>query len=270
MSVTTAFTVLGVTIAANDLEFTYTAPSGPTPAIFGLGGSTAVSTADSALNLDVIFGNATTPGLVISGGVLSSLDMIVTGSFSIDSVSFAANSLELAYASSPATWSLAGGAMVTTANNGPSLGVTFGNASGPGLVLTGGDLTSLNMTVSTSFTVASVSFAANDLGFEYPSAAGAAPTNPAGFALSGSTTVATSDQRLSLGVTFGYLSTPGLVIQNGVLTNLDLTVNGKFSVDSVVIQASNLHFAYATASGGQSRTSRWGAQPWSKSATWAT
>ncbi len=256
MSVTSSFTVLGVTVAANNLQFSYAAASGSIPATFDLSGSTTVSTADSALSLDVTFGDGTKPGLEITDHTLSSLDMIVTGSFSIDSVSFAVSSLALEY--SEATWSLSGGATVTTANNGPSLGVTFGDASNPGLVITGGDLASLNMTVSTSFSVANVSFAANNLGFEYTSAAGATPTNPVGFALSGSTTVATSDDRLSLGVIFGYNSTPGLVIQNGVLTNLDLTVNGNFSVDSVVVQASNLQFTYAAGSGGQLRLhARW-------------
>ena len=70
MSVTSSFTVLGVTVAANDLDFTYTAANGPTPATFGLTGSSGVSTADSALSLDVTFGNGTTPGLSISGGAL--------------------------------------------------------------------------------------------------------------------------------------------------------------------------------------------------------
>ena len=128
--------------------------------------------------------------------------------------------------------------------------MTFGNGSNPGLVITGGDLTSLNMTVSTSFSVANVSFAANDLEFQYTAAAAATPASPAGFALTGGTTLSTADDRLNLNVIFGG-SSPGLVITGGNLMSLDLTVNGKFSVDSVGIQATGLQFTYSAASGGQ-------------------
>ena len=252
MSVTTAFTVLGVTVASNNLHLTYAAASGSTPASFGLVGSTTVSTADMALALDVTFGNGSTPGLVISGGALSSLDMTVMGSFTVDSVAFAANNIELDYAAatltSSALWSLTGGATATTADSQTSLGVTFGYGSTPGLVITGGELTSLDMTVSTSFSVDNVSFAANDLEFMYTAASG---TNPAVFAMSGSTTVSSADGRLSLDVDFGYRSSPGLVVTGGDLTSLDLTVTGTLSVDSVAIEATDVQFTYTAAAGAQ-------------------
>ena len=256
LSVTSSFTVQGVTVAANNLEFTYTAANGPTPATFGLAGSTMVSTADAAFSLDVTFGNGPTPGLVISGGAIATLDMIVTGSFTVDSVSFAASNLALAYSEAASTWSLSGSATVTTADQATSLGVMFGYtdpATGvtvPGLVIAGGDLTSLNMTVSTSFSVANVSFAANALDFDYT-----AQTKT--FTLSGSTTLTTADDRINLDVAFGYtdpatgVTFPGLVITGGDLTSLDLTVNGQFSVDSVGVQASNLQFTYAATPGNQ-------------------
>ena len=178
--------------------------------------------------------------------------MTVTGSFAVDSVSFAANDLDLEYeaaaSQNQASWSLSGGATVTTADRATSLGVTFGVGSTPGLVITGGDLTSLDMTVTTSFTIANVSFAADNLQFEYTAAAG---SSPATFAMSGSTSITTADNRLSLDVTFGDASNPGLVITGGDLTSLDLTVTGTFSVDSVAIQANDLQFTYAAASGSE-------------------
>ena len=82
---------LGVTVAANDLIYLY---SRERPGCGEL--STWRDRRPSARrtrlsSLDVTFGNGTTPGLVISGGSLASLEMIVTGSFTVESVSFAAS-----------------------------------------------------------------------------------------------------------------------------------------------------------------------------------
>src|SRR5204863_9313683 len=73
-------------------------------------------------------------------------------------------------------------------------------SSAPGLVVTGGALTSLDMTVNGSFTVSSVTITATNLEFSYTAAT---TTNLSVFKLSGSAGVAISGMG-NLSVAFGH------------------------------------------------------------------
>src|SRR5260221_50646 len=70
MTFTGSFTVASVTISATNLEFQYTASS----STCAMSGVASVSVAKLG-NLPVTFGHDATPGLVIIGGSLASLDM---------------------------------------------------------------------------------------------------------------------------------------------------------------------------------------------------
>src|SRR5262249_22690005 len=145
MTVSSNFQVGNVTFGTNGLEFTWTKSSNT----FTLGGTVFV-TIGGIGNLIATFGHGSTPGLVITSGALTSLDMTLSSNFQIGSVTFGTNGLELTYTRSTDIFTLAGTASVAITGIG-NLSVTFGHGSSPALVLTSGALTSLDMTVSSNF-----------------------------------------------------------------------------------------------------------------------
>src|SRR5208283_266277 len=132
-----------------------------------------------------------TQGLVITNGALTSLDMAVTGSFSIGSLSFHADDLTVSYAAASETYTVAGGADFALGSD--SLDVQFGGTTSKGtatqgLVITNGALTSLDMAVTGSFSIGSLSFHADDLTVTYAAAAETySVSGAADFALGGDT-----------------------------------------------------------------------------------
>ena len=94
-------------------------------------------------NLNVTFGNGTTPGLEISGGALSSLDMTVSGGFTVGGSQFTATGLQFIFTagatSASDVFALAGSASASIQGLG-NLGLIFGHDGAPGLVESGGAL----------------------------------------------------------------------------------------------------------------------------------
>ena len=208
------------------------------------------------------------PGLVVTSGALTSLDMTVDSTFTVSSVTVTATNLELTYTAATSQFSMTGAASVAIAGIG-ALDVTFGHvadathpAAIPGLVVTSGALTSLDMTVDSSFTVDDVNFSTTGLNFTYTSASGAVPSR---FTMTGAASAAIGGMG-SVSVTFGHDATPGLVITGGKLTSLDLTVDGQFTVSAVTIAART----WSSPTPRPPTRSRWAARPASTSTIWAT
>ncbi len=277
-TVNTQFAVEGVAFTASDLDFSYTGGT------FTLTGGASVqigNTTGDGFSLSAIFGTAALgtpgspgyvaaqPGLVIdSSGTLDNLNLTVNSTFTVEDVTFTAAGLDLSYTDTDGgMFTLGGTASVqigSTTGDEFSLGVTFGSAAipasdgmpavpaMPGLVITDTDgtaeLDSLNTTVNSTFTVADVTFTAEDLDFSYTY------TDPGyTFTLGGGASIqigATTGDGFSLGVTFGTLAQPGLVIDNGTLENLNATVNSTFTVEDVTFTATDLDFSYANTNTG--------------------
>src|SRR5207247_2560490 len=132
------------------------------------------------------------------------------------------------YNTAASQFTLAGSLAVSIANIG-GLSVTFGHGTTPGLVITNGALTTLDMTVNANFTVGGATFQATGLEFTYNTAASQ-------FTLAGSLSVIIANIGV-LTVTFGHGTTPGLLITNGALTTLDMTVNANFTFTRALLDA---------------------------------
>ena len=228
-------TVDTVEFLTSGLELTYSSSTSQ----FTLAGVVGVSISGIG-SLSVTFGQTasgvTTPGLVITNGTLTSLDMTINSDMTVDSVEFLTNNVELTYSSSTSQFTLAGVVGVSISGIG-SLSVTFGQTAGgvttPGLVVTNGTLTSLDMTINSDMTVDTVEFLTSGLEFTYSS-------STSQFTLAGMVGVSISGIA-SLSVTFGHTIenssgvsigySPGLVVTGGTLTSLDMTINSDMTVD---------------------------------------
>jgi uncharacterized repeat protein (TIGR01451 family) len=185
-------------------------------------------------------------GLVIQDGALQSLDVEVDGTIKIASVEFGADNLHVAY--TPPTGSnthkvvtITGGAHFTLNDN--TISVNFGgDGKSQGLVIQDGSLQSLNMTVSADFRILSLSIGAKDLTVVYV-------PSPEEFELFGSLTISSGDGKLnSITADLGDASDPGIVIQNGSLTSLNIGVDGSFQLFGLTIAPKSLTARWDSAS----------------------
>ena len=155
------------------------------------------------------------------------------------------NGFAFTYNSAGSTFSLAGSVGVSVKGI-AGLSVTFGRsvAAGvfsPGLKIASGSLQTLAMTINTNIMIGPVTFMTNGLAFTY---------DPVGsqFSLAGSVGVQVSGIA-GLSVTFGKSVgpnsfTPGLIISNGSLQTLDMTINSNITIGNFGFMTTGLAFTY--------------------------
>ena len=244
------FTTSGLQVAYTKATSTINVTGSSSVAVTGLG------------TLSVDLGGGSTQGLVVQNGAVSSFDATVNGGFTIGGVTFNTTGDHLAYTSATNIWGMTGTSTVTFAGV-DSLSATFGSGTTPGLEIANGNLESLALTVNSTFHVGSVAFTGSSLEFTYqnvsqitsPAYSGTGVYTSAydtlktysasnyQFSMTGNANV-TFNGVDSLSVTFGHGSTPGLVIANGNLESLDLTVGSTFHVGGVTFTSTGLEFTY--------------------------
>ncbi|RLS85826.1 MAG: hypothetical protein DWI07_00145, partial [Planctomycetota bacterium] len=249
MTVSSNLSVAGVTFNTTNMMITGDTAN----SIYTLTGCTSASVTGIG-NIAVQFGKKDSSnavmsrGLVITSGTLSLLDMTVNSNISVAGQTFTTRNLRLLYTSAntitnvPAQFSMTGLTTATITSLG-TISVGFGCSTSAGttkgLVITGGSLTSLDMTVNTNITAGGLTFKASNLTFAYDSASNF-------FAMKGTSTVSVPSVG-TLSVTFGNATNYGLVVTNGSLTSLDMTVNSNLNIGSLAITTKNLNFKYLPA-----------------------
>ena len=154
--------------------------------------------------------------------------MAVTADVTIGNVSFGAKGLTFRYTVgtlNTSTFQLTGVASVKFGGV-ANLSVSF---DGPGLLITNGKLDKLDASVTSSFTVGSVTFGTENLRFRYVVSASA-------FQLTGTAFMKSSGNGLKdtqITVTF---ADKGLVISDGALSSIDVAVTSKFNIGKVTSQ----------------------------------
>ena len=226
-------TVSGVRLTTTGLELAYTAANSQ----FALAGS-AQATVAGLGNLAVTFGFQGKPGLVIQEGALSLLDLTLNSDLTVSGVRVTTTGLELTYTAANTQFTLAGAATAAIAGLG-TVNLTLGYQGKPGLVIQNGSLVSLDTTLNSNLAVSGVTLSTTGLRLTYTAA-------NAQFTLTG-VAQATIEKLGNLNVTFGYQGGPGLVIQDGSLAFLDLTLNSNLTVSNVAITTTGLRLTYTAA-----------------------
>ena len=233
-----SISVGGLTFTSKDLTVSYTVSS-DTLAIAG-----DTQFALSGNNVDVNWGSGTTSGLVVQNGVLTDLDMVVTGEFDLFGLKISPQALTFQYQAAPGsnTFKMFGGLQVTTGDNGMDhVDATFGTgADNAGLVVDNGASTQVKIDLSGTFKVFGLTFTEKDLTFEYVAAS-------SHYVLYGSAEVKTSEGGLDETISFFDATTPGLVIDNGTITQVKVDLSGTFKVFGLTITEKDLTFEYSSA-----------------------
>ena len=210
------------------------------------------------------------PGLMIVNGALRRLDVMASAEWSLAGVSIYARDLHFTYDSALKRMTFSGVAAAlidgfdvsplivsymsggTAASMTKGLMIEFGDNGSPGIEMVGNDLRTLDVAVSGTFFTGGIFINAEKLRFKWTKVENAAPARgfTETFSMSGSANVrlvtidgaalvglATDGQAKGLGVAFGYTDDktkttyPGLVVTNGKLDKLDMTVSSSFGID---------------------------------------
>ena len=226
-SFTADFTINGLSFSPSNLTFQYDSSS----SLYEMFGDTSISFDGNTV--DVVLGDNTDPGIEISGGSLQQLVASLTADFTINGLSFSPNNLTFKYDSSSSLYEMFGDTSISFDGN--TVDVVLGNDTDPGIEINGGSLQQLNASITADFAVNDLDFSPSGLTFQYDA-------SDDHYEMFGDASISFGGNTLSIGL--GDDTTPGLVIDQGTLKSLDISITTDFDVSGVTLSPDNLTFIY--------------------------
>jgi len=195
--------------------------------------------------ITVALGGGGTNGMVVNtqNGAVQEISGTLSGTFTVGGVEITASGT-ITYLPADKELRITGEADIAfIAASGPvSIKINLGHGGTPGLVIKGGQVQSIQASLSAGFTMFGVEVSIQNAGFSYIRF-----SQEYGFfgsiALS---TPAKGGQRLldNFSVTLGTPSAPGMTIRNGELEDLDIELNGSINLFGINATPENLRFVY--------------------------
>jgi hypothetical protein len=126
------FDAFGLTVKTSDLKVAFSGANGAET--FSFTGS--VTVADDDISFTGSLGNATTPGLVVTDGVVTQLDIGISASIQVASLAINVDGLNLSYNSTSQLYEVSGAASLSV--SGTTIAAQLGTMDSPGLKFQGG------------------------------------------------------------------------------------------------------------------------------------
>ncbi|MFM7129141.1 MAG: LamG domain-containing protein, partial [bacterium] len=243
MTVTGDIRIGPVVAYTRNLNFTYVEDT----KIFTMSGSAGlvmpVGVVEVTLGKVDLDGTVRSRGLIVKDGNFVSLDATVNSAFYVGGCIVYTRNLNFTYVTSTETFTMSGSAGVVLPTAG-YVDVTFGQVAldgtvlSRGLIVQSGNFVSLDMTLNSNLFINGVLFTTKNLNFTYVESTKV-------FTMTGSASV-TLPVLASVEVIFGGGDTKGLVVTNGSLTSLDMTVNASvLGVGPYALGTAKMKFTYS-------------------------
>lgn len=230
------FQVFGLAVTPTDLSVSY-ASAGD---VFSVSGGVTISAGAPSLPGYVSFGgNFGIDGLVISNGSLASFDVSVATDVDVDGMSLETDHLDLVYDEVQDLFAIDGGAVTLTAKTGGA-GLTFSGtfAEKDGLVINDGSLQDLSISISDNIDLDGATLVTNGLVLVYNK-------DQDLFAIDGgSVTISAGTGEAGITVSGAFAAENGLVIKDGSLQALDVTISGDISADGTSLKADGVGISF--------------------------
>ncbi|MFM8932982.1 MAG: hypothetical protein ACKOS8_14035 [Gemmataceae bacterium] len=225
-SLSSDFKAAGATFTGTKLVATY---SSADQSFSVQGASTIAFGANSAV---VKLGDASTPGLVIRNGQLTTFDAALTGTFQVAGAKVGLNALKFSYATSADSISLTGGSSLAFGTNSAALSL-----NNNGLVIRSGAIENLDATVDGKLQVAGSELRLNKLTVAYARAEDLLRITG-----SGQLSIGGASPSLDFG-------TKGLVIQGGAVQSFFATLDGSVTAAGASLVFSGISVYYSKIDG---------------------
>jgi len=227
MGVSSDFTIKDLEIEPKNLTFEYD----KSDSRYKMHGSLKSKLEGNEIELKL--GNSTEPGLVIKNGDVKKVETSVTADFSFADITFTPTDLTFLYNESSDLFEMYGGA--DTSFDGESIKVSLGTSDSPGLEYKDSVVDKINMGVSSDFTIKDLEIEPKDLTFEYDKSA-------TSYKMHGSLKSRVEGNELELKL--GNSTTPGLVIDKGVVKKIKTEVTADFKFSEMTFEPKELTFLY--------------------------
>lgn len=193
-----------------------------------------------SLSLMANFGNDANPGIIISGNELIHLSFAVSDTFQVKKLKVTPDTLTFVYdATSERTFKLFGNANIfvnsDTTSTKDTISVHLGNSEKPGILIDNGIIEDINFGISSKFKLNKLEFEPKDLTFQYDKATKY-------YEIFGEVDISFDSTRMN--VFLGTDSLPGIIINDGILTQINIGVTDTFSIRNLVFEPTNLTFFY--------------------------
>ncbi|CAN5478415.1 hypothetical protein BH11PLA2_BH11PLA2_17340 [soil metagenome] len=195
-------------------------------------------------DITVNFGGNSTTGLVIVDGNLDALGFVVDSKFKLGGLEFTTTQLTSQYTDVDSKYTLTGEVHLKFREN-ADLKVNFGGNNTSGLVIVNGSLSHLGFVVDSKFIIGGGTLQTKTLTAQYTDTTST-------FTLTGGVSFSYKDS-VNVDVNLGASGTDGLVIENGLLKKLGLSVNSKINVKGLLFTTEDLVFNYTDVNGGTYR-----------------
>lgn len=227
ISFSTNFTVHGIDITASGLTLAYS-DADETLSLYG----TATASMDGE-SMAVSFGDSGTPGLVITNGALTQVELTITSEFSLRSLTISPQDLGIFWSAGTTSFSILGTLKAAVGTD--TLTANLGDVIGPGITIVDGDITAINMSISADFEIESLSVSPDVLAFKYSE-------SESQYEIYGNVTVGLDGNNVTGAL--GDESDPGFVITSGSLTHFNIGVTGEFDLKTISITTDELTFQW--------------------------
>lgn len=196
----------------------------------------------SGSTIDVNWGEGSTSGLIIQDGALKSLDMQVTADIKLFGIEIGipdSNPIIVNYSSADGgTFTMTGDLKLSTSDSN-ILDVTAEFSTDenlPGLKIVGGSVSDVNITVNGDINLLGLEIKPTDLNFQWQNGTDT-------FQMTGEMEVSTKSKEVLVDIdaVFGDENQPGMVVTDGELKELDITLNGEFDLFGVEITPHDVH-----------------------------
>lgn len=185
------------------------------------------------------FGNDENPGIIISGNQLTHLSFAINDTFQIRKLKIKPDTLTFVYDNTTdKTFKIYGNANVFVSSDTTSkdtLKVNLGNVSKPGILISDGIIEDVNFGISSKFKLNRLEFEPKELTFQYDRASNF-------YEIFGQVDVSFDSTKMN--VYLGTDSLPGIIIQNGLLTQINIGVTDTFSIRNLKFEPTKLTFFY--------------------------
>jgi len=185
--------------------------------------------------IDMNMGDSTQPGLAVNtlSGDLEQLNLSTTDTLKLYSLVLSPDQLTFKYDKDSGSYIMYGA--VTAALGSDSVKMTLGSASNPGFEFRNGILMNLNLGITDSIKLYELGMKAKNLTCQYN-------RQKDRYAIFGSLTLNIGTEKIE--AKLGTPSDPGIVIINSIVQDLNITVDGSFSIAGVSFTPNDVTFRY--------------------------
>jgi len=184
-------------------------------------------------SLDANLGTVDKPGVVITDGVVTKLDVSLTADIKLRKLVFKPNGLTFIWDEPSKRITIFGNVLIKIEND--SLLATLGNATTPGIQITNGIIDSINIAVTGNFELKSLAIKPDSLIFIYDRVSDK-------YKIFGALELDIEKDTIKAGL--GTISNPGIEIIDGVLNKINIEVTTSFKLKNLSIKPDALTFVY--------------------------